>query len=286
MRLLLPVVLIAGLLLVLSACDAIAQLEQEPAPTPTSTPISTATTTPTLSPTTSPLEILQQSIERQREIKSFRSKMDLVSRVEEQGLALSIGVEFDMEMDQDRRMRMATVADTPVGRISAEVIISGLDMYVKPPDEGWVRLAGALEELTEQSLYLFPDFQRSFFDIQEIPWELYSVTFLGREQVNEIDTSRLQVQVDFAKLWERQPDEMRQFLESVSSENVQVEFLDELIQQTELKTLDFWIDDQGYARRAFIEINIGDTMFIEMDQRMFDINESFVIELPQDYSEG
>ncbi len=286
MRLLLPIVLTAGLLLVLSACDALAQLEQAPTPAPTSTPISTATETPTLSPTTSPLEILQQSIERQREIKSFRGKMDLVSRVEDQGLALSIGVEFDMEVDQDGGMRMATVTNTPLGRISAEVIISGLDMYVKPPDEGWVRMAGALEGLTEQSLYLFPDFHRSFFDIQEIPWELYSVTFLGREQVNEIDTFRLRVQVDFAKLWERQPDEMRQFLEAVSSENVQVGFLDELIQQTELTTLDFWIDDQGYARRALIEINIGDTVFIEMDQRIFDINESFVIELPQDYSEG
>lgn len=252
-------------IVLLTACSAIPGLE--PAPT------TTTLTTELLSP----LEILQKSVERQKNIKSFRSSIDVILSA----MGERVTMTADIKMDQDGRMRMATSMDTPDGEMSFTFIISEPDLYMKMPDADWVLIpGGAAEELMDESLSGFEtDLLGSFFSAEEIPWDSFSVKSLGKEHVDNVETEHLWIQVDLQKLWQEAPDETKQFIESVLSEEFGEfqEFLEELRQMD----LDLWIDDQGYSRRARIEMNISNMMFVEMDQRMFDFNEDIVIGLPQ-----
>ena len=252
-------------IVLLTACSAIPGLE--PAPT------TTTLTTELLSP----LEILQKSVERQKNIKSFRSSIDVILRA----MGERVTMTADIKMDQDGRMRMDSSMDAPDGEMSFTFIISEPDLYMKMPDADWVLIpGGAAEELMDESLSGFEtDLLGSFFSAEEIPWDSFSVKSLGKEHVDNVETEHLWIQVDLQKLWQEAPDETKQFIESVLSEEFGEfqEFLEELRQMD----LDLWIDDQGYSRRARIEMNISNMMFVEMDQRMFDFNEDIVIGLPQ-----
>ena len=222
----------------------------------------------------SPLEILQMSVERQKEIKSFRSTAYMVTSGFGERLAMTV----ELEMAQDGRVRMASSMDTPDGEMNFTIITSETDVYMKMPDADWVRMAsGAAEGLGGQSVSSFEaDFFGSFFSTDEVPWHLFSVTHLGREYVADVETDLLVVQMDLEELWQEESDQMTEFIESVFSE----QFIKELMQMELL----IWIDAQGYTRRAFMEINVSDMMSVEMDQWMFDFNGNVVISLPQDYS--
>ena len=262
MRLLSLVFLAAGLLLVLSACSSIPGLK--------SAPSNTALATGQLSP----LETLQRSVERQQEIKSFRSSMDMIVDAMGERMAMTA----DMEMAWDGRMRMVSSMDTPDGEMSFTVIVSESDLYMKMPGEDWVRIpGGAADGSMDQSLWpVEADLLGGFFSTEETPWHLFSVTSLGREHVDNVETEHLRVQVDLQGLWEEQPDETTQFIESMFSQ----QFLDDLMQME----LELWIDDQGYPRRALIEMSVSDIVNMKMDALMYDFNEDIVIALPQSYS--
>ena len=92
------------------------------------------------------------------------------------------------------------------------------------------------------------------------------------------------VKVDLQKLWEGQPDQTRQFAQSVLSEEFDEfeTFLQDLLQME----LELWVDAEGYSRRARIEMSMADMMFVEIDQRMFDFDEDIIIRLPENAAQA
>ena len=154
-----------------------------------STPTPTPTPTPTHTPTPlTPLEILQQSHERSKNIKSFRSHLDLEISVLDERVVMIV----DMEMGKDGRMRNVMGIDTPDGKQSIEMIVAGPYVYLKDPDAGWTQVsAEAIARSAGQSLDAVSDptaFYSNLFPAQDVPWDLYAVKSLGREELDGIQT--------------------------------------------------------------------------------------------------
>lgn len=265
MRLASLAILAAALVLVLAACGVI------PGSKPVSTP--TRLTDGELSA----LEILKKSVERQKDIRSFRSTMHLLVS----GMGEEVLLSVDIEMAQDGRVRMNSSMGTPDGEMSFAFILAEPDLYMKMPGDDWALIpGGAADGILDQSFSsVDADLLGTLFSTDETPWDSFSVISLGREHVDNVETEHLWVQMDLPQLWEEQPHEMRKFFESVLADELEdfEEFIENLLQMD----LEIWIDDEGYTRRTLIGMSMGDMMSALVDQRMFDFNEHFVIELPQ-----
>ena len=253
------------------------------------------TVTPrTLSQT--PLELYKSSFERTSGVRSFRSRVDIETKM----LGQNLPVSMDIEMGQDGRMRMITAMDMPDGNLDFEMVIDGSYVYLKMPDImnilsiGWVRMGiEEVEELTGQSLGLDINdyFGARLFPDDDVPWELHTVESLGREELDGVPTERLSVQVDFPKYIEQLDDEdLGQLLEAVELSGALSDLagLQELMDQMALLGMEVWIDDEGYTRRTLMEVEmalLGGEISTSIDMRMFDFDEEIQIELPEDYQE-
>ena len=257
-----------------------------------STPTPTPTPTPTHTPTPlTPLEILQQSHERSKNIKSFRSHLDLEISVLDERVVMIV----DMEMGKDGRMRNVMDIDTPDGKQSIEMIVAGPYVYLKDPDAGWTQVsAEAIARSAGQSLDAVSDptaFYSNVFPAQDVPWDLYAVKSLGREELDGIQTEHLNIQAEFQEIWQHlDDDQKRQFLQAIPDPEVAME---EVIEGIRVKGVEVWIDDRGYSRRTIMEIifsgegitSLDGEMSMKMDMRIFDINEEITIKLPEGYED-
>ena len=239
----------------------------------------------------SPLEVLQQSHERSKDITSFWARMDLGLAGPDEQVAMTV----DMETGRDGRVRTTTAIDALGEKQSFEMIIAEPYVYLEVPDRGWIRMsAQEIDGSTGQRLEAVSDptaFYRNLFPAQEVPWELYAVKSLGREEMNGIETERLSIQLDFQEVWQHLDEGQKQrFLQTSPDPGVAME---ELIERMEVKGVEVWIDDSGYSRRTTMEISftweghksLVREMSMKMDIRMFDINKEITVKLPEGYED-
>ena len=239
-----------------------------------------------------PLEVLQESYERGKDIKSFRAHMVMEITVPDEKVVMTV----DMEKGRDGRILTVTGIDVSGDKQSIEVIIADPYAFVKVPDQGWTQIsAQAIAASTGQSLEAVTNptaFFSSLFPAQEEPWELYAVESLGREVVDGVKTEHLSIQLDFREVWQHLDQQQKlQFLPASPDPEVDIE---QLMETMEVRGVEVWIDDKGYSRRAVMEISFGGEalrslgvgeMSMKMDMRTFDIDKKITIGFPEGYEE-
>ena len=240
----------------------------------------------------SPLEVLQRSYERGKDIKSFRAQMDMEITVPDENMVMTV----DIETGRDGRVRTVIDIDTLGDNQPIEMIIAEPYVFVEVPDKGWTQIsAQAIAESTGQSVDAVTAptaFYSSLFPTQEVPWELYVVESLGPQEMDGVETEHLSVEFDFREVWQHLGEEQRErFLQASPDPGVARE---QLIEALEVRGVEVWIDDQGYSRRAVMEIRFsgeglaslgGGPMSMKMDMRISDINKEITIALPEGYED-
>ena len=235
--------------------------------------------------------MLQRSYERNQDIKSFRAHIDLQITAPGEQVETTV----DIETGRDGRVRTSFDIDTFGDKQSFEMIIAEPYVYVEVPGVGWTQVsAEAIFDSTGQSLGAVSDptaFYSSLFPAEEVPWELYVVESLGRDEVDGVQTEHLSIQFDFQEVWQYLSEEQKQqFLQSSPDPEVAKE---ELIEAMEVSGVEVWIDDQGYSRRIAMEItfsgeglkSLDGPSSIKLNMHMFDINEEITINLPEGYED-
>ena len=228
----------------------------------------------------SPLEVLQRSHDRSKDIESFRAHIELDIMTPDGPVLMA----SDMEACRNGRVRTVISIDAFGDKESFETIVAEPYVYVELPDEGWTQVSAAtIAASIGQSLEAVSDptaFYSSLFPIQDVPWELYAVESLGREEVDGVQTEHLSIQFDFQKIWQHLDEEQRQqFLQASPGSDEAIEYV---VETTEVERVEVWIDDKGYTRRAIVE-ELAGGMSIKLDMRMFDINRDITIKLPEDF---
>ena len=229
------------------------------------------------------LELFKGSYQVMDTVGSFRSHMDIDGSVEGEDVTISM----DFVLSQQDMMHSTLVVDTPDGKQSIESVIARPYVYIKIPGEGWLRMdLEALAGLSGQSEQGFSDprgFSNSFFPTENIPWELYKVSSMGRDRIDGVPVEHLSIQFDFQEVWSQLDSEPRGlFGQSFGVGGLDVQ---EFVQQIEIKPLEFWVDAQGYNRRFAMDMLMGDDMSLTIDMWMFDFNKDVVIDVPQDYTD-
>ena len=239
-----------------------------------------------------PLEVLQDSHERSKDIKSFRAHMVMEITVPDEKVFITV----DMEKGQDGRVRTFTDIDVSGDKQSVEMIIADPYVFVNVPDRGWTQIsAETIAESTGQSLEAVTNptaIYDSLFPAQEVPWELYAVESLGREVVDGVETEHLSIQFDFREVWNHLSEEQKQqFLRASPDPDIDIE---ELILAMEVSGVEVWIDDKGYSRRSVLEISfsgealrslgVGE-MSMKLDMFIFDIDKKITIAFPEGYED-
>ena len=228
------------------------------------------------------MEVFQHSARAMEGLKSFRSRMD----IETETSGVNVRIAMNMEQARDGRLRSLMVINSPEGKQEFETIMSEPDVYAREPQHGWVRIN--IEEQPDLG-QAFQTANLGFFDIfpaEEVPWDLYTVDSLGREHVDGVWTEHLSVQADFQELWNLFGEEGKRNLTQVLAGPAGGRGdPDQLLDEVKVKGIDIWIDDQGYARRMIMEMELGELGTIKIDMRAFDFNEDIRVELPQDFEE-
>ena len=256
--------------------------------TATAPPVSSANNAPASSSfgvDETPLDLLKRSTAVMETVNSFRAHVEMNMEVEGE----SVPTSTDMEVSRNKWMRFTTDLVTPDGEQTVEIIIADPDIYMRRSGADWFHtdlkdlagLAGRSEQLLSDPLGL----HKSLFPADDTPWELYTVSSKGREKVDGVETEHLDIQLSFQELWEQlDPETKEVFSQSFGLSGVDV---GELLQQIELdfNKIDYWIDGEGYTRRTALEIMVGDIVSMNVDMRMFDINQDVKFDLPKDFSE-
>ena len=232
-----------------------------------------------------PLEMLKHSIQTMESVESYRARLDVI--MEAVGETIPLSMEMEIEVGSNNWVHNTIVSSWPDGGQTIEQVIAQPHVYTKALDQDWFRID--LEDLAErfgrsQPLFADPaEFANSFFPGDNIPWELYTVNSKGLEKIDGVQTEQLSIQLDFQELWDRLDSSTKgQFSQFLSAGDLGIP---DILEEIELKKLEFWTDGQGYNRRLFIDILVGDLMSITLDMRLFDFNQDISIKLPEDYSD-
>ena len=256
-------------------------------PDPTATPVATATSElqPSATPTPSPpiaLKMLQESNQRMRDVVSYRATVKSEIRTLGEGITLS----SEVDRSRDGKTHSFSIVERQDGSESSEIILDQPDVYFNIGGAGWVRTtADELVRLTGQNMDVFDiDPFGNIFPEEDIPWDLYTVEYLGRDVVDVlasdgVATDHLGIKLDIQQVMQAlNADEMRRFLSS----SVIGAAPQDVLRQMRVTGVEVWIDDQGYTRRYKQEA-LGGTVFTTTEVRMFEFNEEIAIEAPQDY---
>ncbi|MFQ5945642.1 MAG: hypothetical protein ACE5NC_05250 [Anaerolineae bacterium] len=267
-------VLIVPLLLLSAACGT-------PAPAPTPTP----------TPTPTPLEVMQGSAARMQEVQSFRAELDMDMDLEVEGESVALTMTAQMAWAQDGTIDMAFTMElpAPLGQMAFQEIVSEGDIYLRLGDLGWFRLTGeAAREFTgldPETLSL--DFFRGLVPAGDVPWDLYTIEDLGREEVDGVQTQHLGIQVDIPRLLrELDPESRQQLIQTFGAFGQDPTQLEELMESAEIRQMEVWIDDQGYQRRTLMEISYGALGTVRFDILVSDLNQDITVQPPDEYREG
>ena len=232
------------------------------------------------------LDLVKRSAEVMESVKSFRSEIEMQGEV--------LGEKFSMTMDtalsRDQWMQNTMVLDGPEGDVKIEQVIAPPDVYTNLPDTGfgWIRQdlsdlareAGvSAESMTDPTAY-----STSFLFGDELPWEQYTVSSLGGETIDGIQTEHLKIQVDLAELLAiMSPEGKEKFAQAMGPMSSMI--AGDGTQQMKFEKLEVWIDDSGLQRRISMSIAIGDDINMNMDVLVRDYDEDIVINRPDDYTD-
>ena len=224
---------------------------------------------------------MKRSNEIMEAVSSFRARLDLSG----EALGQKLSISMDMELSRNDRIRNVMEIESSASTQTIEQVVDLPFAYTKLPGEGWVRMdMGAMANLSGTLPFSDPrEFTNSFFPAEDTPWELYNVASRGREEVDGVQTERLNVQFDFQEVWEYLDSEIRDSYGQ--SFGVGGEVTEEFLQGIEIRNLDVWVDDQGYARRFEIDMVMGEAVSIFMNMRVFDFNQDINISLPQEFTQ-
>ena len=270
-----------------------------PSPNPSPTPGLKLTPFPTLIPVNMPrfqptsaaaasdpaaLALLKRSTEVAKDIEGMRSSVNIITTSPRRSGSIA-SIAMDMETIKDGSTRMVMRMDHPGGEQKVEMILLPPDVYSKVDETGWVKM--------DMEMVAGPDGQSSptsndpggvfnhLFPTKDIPWEIYTVQSLGRDEVDGVEVARLSIEVDFEDIWRYLSEEERAQLRRDLANPT--DSIDDLMKQIELTKMESWIDDAGYNRRNKMRIVMGGVMNIDMDMRMFDFNSDITINPPESF---
>ena len=170
---------------------------EEPTATPEAAPAAEAEDSP------DGLEILKSSYERMSQVSSFATVIATEIRTVGQALNISTSVSRNVE----GAMRILTTVQFPQGAQSTELFYDRTNdhAYVKVPGDDWRRTTP--EALAELSGLDLKQYQVNFFaeliPPEDPPWDIYTVRYLGREEVEGAQTHHLGVTIDLQDLLSR-----------------------------------------------------------------------------------
>ncbi len=247
--------------------------------------------TPTPTPAPTPLEVIQNSAARMQEVQSFRADLDMDMDLQIEGEAVPLTMTAQMAWGSDGAIDMTFTMDlpAPIGSQTFQEILSGGDVYLKLGDLGWFRLTGeAAQEFTgldPETLNL--DFFRGLVPSGDVPWDLYAIEDLGREEVDGVQTQRFGIQVDIPRLMrELDPETRERLLQTFGAFGQDPAQIEELMEGADIRRMEVWIDDQGYQRRTLMDIGYGTQGSVRFDILITDLNQDIAVEPPDEYREG
>ncbi len=135
---------------------------------------------------------------------------------------------------------------------------------------------GDLSALEEDLLW-------SFYTMDELGWDMFSVRSLGMEEIDGTKVEHLEVDVDLQRMWEQLAEESGDLFGSMFTGEMMAP-VREMGEQMEFG-LELWVDNRGYARRTDMHMLLGGEMAVDMIMRLYDIDEDIVVKLPRDYTE-
>ena len=216
-------------------------------------------------------------------VKSFRATMIM------EGLAVGQPVTVTTEVAQEKvgLRRSVMTVETFGGRQEVEVIMAEPYAYLNLPDQGWLRVSGEDNRLA-QALQIGTTGFFDTFPAGLVPWELYTVRSLGREEVDGVETEHFSIEVDFREVLRRAGEGVWQrIVQKLAPPGLsrRTTDLEGLASEMEVRRVEVWIDGQGYHRRMVMEVVIGDVMDVEMTVRGYDLNQQVRVEPPADFVE-
>ena len=191
----------------------------------------------------------------------------------------------DIAMSQDERFHLNAMIETSGIAVSMEMILDGDSVYMMLPGlPDWYKIDTTSTAATGLPL----DDLRQFSSPQPYMLgnpALDAMTFeeIGRELIDGVETTHISIEMDFVELWQTMtPEEQVQmFGETLSEQEMQT-----MLEETEYRTFDLWIDDEGHVRRTLIEMVLAGETVSTIEMTMTDFNEVIIIELPVNFIEG
>ena len=202
-------------------------------------------------------------------------------------MGLPVTVTTEVAQENAGRKRSVMTVETFGGPQEVEVVVAEPYAYVNLPDQGWLRVSGADNNLV-QALQIGSTGFFDTFPANLVPWELYKVRPLGREVVDGVEAEHFRVEVDFREIMRRASEATRrQLVQNLAPPSLVRGTTDPegLASEVEVTRVEVWIDGQGYHRRMVMEVVIGDVMDVEMTVRAYDLNQEIRIEPPTDFVE-
>ena len=248
---------------------------EEPTATPEPEPVAEAADTP------DGLEILKGAHERMSQVSSFATV--IASQIRTIGQALNISTSVSRNVEGS--MRILTTVQFPQGSQSTELIYdrTNAHAYVKVPGDQWRRATPeALDELAGLDLR---DYRVNFFAElipEEPPWDLYTVRYLGREDLDGTETHHLGITIDLQDLLSRLSEEDGELvLGTAGLSGAPLEALED----ARISGVEAWIDDDGVPRRFKVEF-LGGGQFATILIGTSNVDEEVAIVLPTQFEEG
>ena len=229
------------------------------------------------------VQVLKWSSERMALVTSFQSSMTM--EVVNRGLSSLLSIE--MQASDDGRTRTIMNITILGQEQTVESIVDGSHVYTKIPLVGWLRMdADALDLFggpTRDALGL--DFFNNLLPAGDVPWNLYTVVSLGRDQVDGVDTEHLSVEIDLQEVWEHLDDgQQNQLLLGLAPPPGTLD-VTELLGDARITDLDVWIDNDGYSRKQTLTFDLGSVVSANVDMRTFGFGEDVAIALPTLYQD-
>ena len=249
---------------------------EEPTATPEAAPAAEAEDSP------DGLEILKSSYERMSQVSSFATVIATEIRTVGQALNISTSVSRNVE----GAMRILTTVQFPQGAQSTELFYDRTNdhAYVKVPGDDWRRTTP--EALAELSGLDLKQYQVNFFaeliPPEDPPWDIYTVRYLGREEVEGAQTHHLGVTIDLQDLLSRLSESQGGLL--LGSAGLSGAPLD-VLEEARIGGVEVWIDDDGVPRRLEAQF-LGGGQFATVKIDTSNVDGEVAIVLPTQFEEG
>ena len=280
----LAAVLIAAMVLAAVACSG---SEEEPGASPVPSgeeTTATAEETPDAEAGETPdgLEILKSSHERMSQVSSFAT----VVATEISTIGQSLNISTSVSRNVEGAMRILTTVEFPQGAQSTELIYdrTNAHAYVNVPGEDWRRTTP--EALAEIAGLDIREYQVNFFaeliPPEDPPWDVYTVRYLGLEEVEGVETHHLGMTVDLQDLLSRLSQSQGDLI--LGTAGLSGAPLD-VLEESTIGGVELWVDDEGVPRKFEAQF-LGGGQFTTVRIKTSNVDGEVAIVLPAQFEEG